>query len=81
MLGLFSEVADHLKRVSGYKIRQVGNHPEILFSAKFIEQKLEYLHNNPVADEIVDEPEEYKYSSARDYYSKKKGYLQVELIT
>jgi putative transposase len=79
-LGLFSEVADHLKRVSGYKVWQDGNHPEILFSAKFMRQKLEYIHNNPVADEIVDEPEEYRYSSARDYYPKKKGYLEVDVI-
>lgn len=81
MLELFSEVADHLERVSHYKVWQDGNHQELLFSAKFIEQKLDYLNNNPVADEIVDEPEEYRYSSARDYYSKKKGYLEVELIT
>jgi hypothetical protein len=56
ILELFSEVADHLKRVSGHKIWQEGNHSEILFSAKFMEQKLDYVHNNPVADEIVDEP-------------------------
>ena len=80
MLDLFSEVADGLKRVSHYKVWQDGTHPEILTSSKFIEQKLDYLHNNPVADEIVDEPEEYRYSSARDYYSKKKGYLEVEII-
>ena len=29
---------------------------------------------------IVDKPEEYRYSSAKDYYSKKKGYLAVEII-
>jgi len=51
-----------------------------LTSSKFTEQKLDHLHDNPVADEIVDEPEEYRYRSARDYYSKKKGYLEVELI-
>jgi hypothetical protein len=33
-----------------------------------------------VANEIVDELEEYRYSSARDYYSKRKGYLEVEFI-
>jgi putative transposase len=45
-----------------------------------MKRKLEYIHNNPVADEIVDEPEEYRYSSARDCYSKKKGYLKVDVI-
>ena len=80
ILDLFSEVADHLKRVTNYKVWQDGTHPEILSSPKFIRQKLDYIHDNPVADEIVDEPEEYRYSSARDYYSKKKGYLNVDLI-
>ncbi len=80
ILQLFGEVADHLRRVTKYKVWQDGNHPELLYSAKFTRQKLDYIHNNPVADEIVDEPEEYLYSSARDYYSKRKGYLEVEII-
>lgn len=80
ILELFSEVADRLKRVSGYKVWQDGNHPELLFSAKFMKQKLDYVHNNPVADEIVDEPEEYKYSSAEDHYSRKNGFLEVAMI-
>jgi putative transposase len=80
ILDLFREVADHLKRVKSYKVWQDGNHPEILTSAKFTRQKLDYLHDNPVMDEIVDEPEEYRFSSARDYYSNKKGYLEVDKI-
>jgi len=28
---LFSEVADNLRRVSGYKVWQDGNHPELFF--------------------------------------------------
>ena len=80
ILELFGEVADHLKRVSNYKVWQDGNHPELLYSAKFTKQKLDYIHDNPVADEMVDEPEEYRYSSARDYYSKRKSYLEVEII-
>jgi hypothetical protein len=31
-------------------------------------------------DEIVDEPWEYRYSSARDYYSNKKGYSELDRI-
>jgi REP element-mobilizing transposase RayT len=80
ILELFAEIADHVKRVSNYKVWQDGNHPELLFSANFTQQKLDYIHDNPVADEIVDEPEEYRYSSARDYYSKRKGYLELEII-
>ena len=36
ILELFSEVAEHLKRVSNYKVWQDGNHPELLYSTKFI---------------------------------------------
>jgi len=80
MLGLFSEVADGLQRLRNYKVWQDGNHPKLLTSSEFIKQKLDYIHNNPVADEIVDAPEEYLYSSARDYFTGKKGFLDVELI-
>ena len=45
-----------------------------------LQQKLDYLHDNPVVAEIVDEPEEYRYSSARDYYTKKKGPLEIVFI-
>jgi hypothetical protein len=31
-------------------------------------------------DEIVDEPWEYRYSSVRDYYPNKKGYLELNKI-
>ncbi len=80
MLELFGEVADQLKRIGNYKIWQDGNHPELLMTAKFTRQKLDYIHDNPVAEEIVDEPEDYLYSSARDYYSDRKGYLAIEFI-
>ncbi|MBT7825761.1 MAG: hypothetical protein HN600_04140 [Bacteroidetes bacterium] len=44
-----------------------------------MEQKLDYLHNNPVAEGFVDETYEYKYSSAIDY-SGGKGLINVEII-
>jgi putative transposase len=43
-------------------------------SNKFMDQKLNYIHMNPVNSDIVDEPEDYKYSSARDN-SGRKGLL------
>ena len=73
-------MADHLKRVKNYKVWQDGNHPELLVTAAFQKQKLEYLHMNPVVAEIVDEPQHYWYSSARDYCTDKKGLLEVELL-
>jgi len=44
-----------------------------------MDQKLDYLHNNPVVDGIVDNPEDYVYSSARDYCGI-KGLIDIELL-
>lgn len=43
------------------------NHAEHIYSQKFIEQKVHYIHNNPVRRGIVVNPEDYLYSSARNY--------------
>jgi len=43
------------------------NHAEMIYSQKFIEQKVNYIHNNPVKSGIVVKPEDYLYSSARNY--------------
>jgi REP element-mobilizing transposase RayT len=43
------------------------NHAEHIYSQKFIEQKVQYIHNNPVRSGIVVNPEDYLYSSARNY--------------
>jgi REP element-mobilizing transposase RayT len=43
------------------------NHAELVYSQKFIEQKLNYIHENPVKSGIVAKAEDYLYSSARNY--------------
>lgn len=44
-----------------------------------MEQKLDYIHNNPVKAGFVENPEDYLYSSARDY-SGRQGLIKVILI-
>jgi len=44
-----------------------NNHPIELTTNKMIDDSIDYVHNNPVVAEIVDKPEHYLYSSARDY--------------
>jgi REP element-mobilizing transposase RayT len=43
------------------------NHAELIYSQKFIEQKLNYIHENPVRSGIVPKAEDYLYSGARNY--------------
>ncbi len=44
-----------------------------------MEEKLEYIHNNPVNEGIVCRPEEYYYSSARDYCGE-RGLIDIEFL-
>ena len=79
LLRAFVKAGIGLKRITNNKLWQDGNHPILLDSAEMVRQKVDYIHNNPVKDEIVDEPEFYWYSSARDYTGK-KGLLDIELL-
>jgi REP element-mobilizing transposase RayT len=45
------------------------NHPEEIWSRKFFEQKLYYIHMNPVRAGLVHQPEHWRYSSASDMLS------------
>lgn len=47
-----------------YQIWERNALPVSLFSRPVFEQKLDYIHNNPVKANLVSLPEEYKYSSA-----------------
>ena len=47
-----------------YQFWQNGNHPIELWNPHVIQQKIDYLHNNPVKQGIVARPEEYLYCSA-----------------
>jgi hypothetical protein len=44
-----------------------------------IDQKLDYIHNNPVQEGLVEIAEEYLYSSARNYAGK-RGLLDVVFV-
>ena len=67
LLPLFEKACEHLKRNQKYKVWQDGYHAELVESNWFIKQKIEYIHNNPVKDKIVTLPEDYYFSSARNY--------------
>jgi REP element-mobilizing transposase RayT len=69
MLGLFKKAYAHLKREQEYKVWQDGYHAEIVETNWFIKQKINYIHNNPVKEKIVTLPEDYYFSSARNYAS------------
>jgi putative transposase len=66
-------------KIKNYKFWQEGNEAKEIHTNTFLDQKLNYIHQNPVRAEIVSEPEHYLYSSATDYAGG-KGLLEVILI-
>lgn len=50
-----------------FQFWQQHNHPIELNSARKVKQRLHYIHQNPVKAGFVHKPEEWQYSSAKDY--------------
>jgi REP element-mobilizing transposase RayT len=67
------------KTPEGYRFWRPDNHPIELWSNAVIDQKLNYIHQNPVEAGLVFRAEHYMYSSAADYASE-KGMLEIILI-
>ena len=67
MLGQMKYFAKTNKRNSEHQFWTQENHPVELFSNLFKDQKLNYIHDNPVRAGLVAEPWHYVYSSARAY--------------
>ncbi len=76
MLNLFEFSAKKHKRNEQYQVWTHENHAEHIYSNKFMEQKITYIHNNPVRAGIVDKPEDYLYSSARNY-AEREAVLEI----
>ena len=55
---------------------QQHNKPLEILNAEMFYQKLEYIHMNPVEAGFVEKAEDYVYSSARDFYSR-KGLIEL----
>lgn len=67
MLSVFREAATQSSKHQKYMFWQNQYHPIELSGNKMMDQKLNYIHNNPVKARMVYEPEDYVYSSAVDY--------------
>lgn len=70
-----------LQRINNkkYQFWQQHNHPIEIWSLKVFEQKLNYIHNNPVKHGFVTDPIDYKYSSARNYGNDDQTVLEIDL--
>ena len=79
LLYRFEYAAKYKKQNTKYMFWKKDNHTILLDTNKMMQQRLNYIHNNPVEAGIVDEPEHYVFSSARDYAGI-KGLLKLKMI-
>ena len=64
---------------NGFQFWQQHNQPIVLDTNQLLDQKLNYIHYNPVEAGFTEQPEEYLYSSAKDY-SGQKGLIDILII-
>ena len=79
ILKLFKKNKLHSKPDSKYQVWQEGYHPKLIMTDDEFGQKIYYIHNNPVKKGFVKLPEEWKYSSYRNYYGFDELAIEFEL--
>jgi len=79
MLNRFEYAGRNDKKIKNYRFWQEGNDAQEIFLQDYFNQKLNYIHQNPVRAEMVNNPEDYRYSSAIDYAGG-KGLIHVIVI-
>jgi REP element-mobilizing transposase RayT len=79
LMSMFRHAGENNPNNTTYQFWRQDNHPIELFTAEVLWQKLNYLHQNPVKEGIVEHPEEYLYSSVRNY-ADRPGLLNITPI-
>lgn len=79
LLDQFKKSASKMANVSQYQFWRHDNKPIELWSNKVIDEKLAYIHNNPVEEGLAFRAEDYLYSSAVDYAGS-KGMLDDVIV-
>ncbi|WP_134145952.1 REP-associated tyrosine transposase [Flavobacterium sp. 270] len=79
MLWMFERAGKKNCNVEKKQFWQQHNHPIEIWSLKVFEQKLNYVHQNPVETGFVTDPIDWKYSSARNYGNNDQTVLEIDL--
>lgn len=67
LLNFFKKEAEKTSNTTNFQFWWHDNKPIDLWNNEVIQQKINYIHENPVKEAIVFRAEDYKYSSASDY--------------
>ncbi|MDX2046703.1 MAG: hypothetical protein SFU87_07940 [Chitinophagaceae bacterium] len=78
MLQMMNEAGTQNSNNRGFQLWQQNNNPIELATGQMAHQKLDYTHYNPVEAGFVEKPEDWIYSSARNYYGR-EGLIPIRL--
>jgi putative transposase len=79
LLWMMERAGKQNSNVKNSQFWQQHNKPIELWSNEVIDQKLDYIHNNPVEAGFVIEPQSWKYSSAANYCGE-LGVIEIDLL-
>ena len=83
MLNRFEYAGKNDKKITNYKFWQEGNDAQEIYLNDYFNQKLNYIHFNPVKAEFVNQEEDCRYSLAINWAPiaiGRKGLLNVIII-
>lgn len=79
MLDIFKRNANQTYRNETFKVWKHGSKPIYLFNQEIFEQKVQYIHMNPVKAGLVRLSHDYLYSSAGNYMGREDNMMDVTI--
>ncbi|MFO7891347.1 MAG: transposase [bacterium] len=61
-----------------YRILQKGRYDFNIITPEKLVEKLNYIHNNPIRADLIRKAEDYKYSSARNYFFEDHSLIKLD---
>lgn len=80
LLQIMAETAIVAHGGNGLHVWQESCHPVPIFTQKFLHQKLDFLHGNPVREGYVRAAGDWVYSSAGEYATGQAGVLEIDRL-
>ncbi len=81
LIVIFKNAAKVSSKSKNHKFWKTGNHAIELYSEKFLWNKINYIHNNPIEENFVAKPEHWLYSSASNYVEEESILPEVYVLT
>ncbi len=80
LLKMMKETGQVNKRNNDFQFWQQHNHPIELSTNFILDQRINYIHQNPVVAGLVEEPHYWLHSSAQDYSDFGKSNIEIDFV-